>query len=153
MRLIRNLLAGSVLVLGGILPLGAAALAAGPMPASPVGTSNVVDVRVVCDLTGCFDTRRPPPGYEQPPQRGYDERQSDGYNDPPRHRPPGYGDIPPPPPPGYRRPPPPPPPGYGRRPDRRHIEWCLDRYRSYEPRSNTYIDRNGRERSCRSPWS
>ncbi len=34
-----------------------------------------------------------------------------------------------------------------------HISWCLDRYRSYEPRSNTWISYNGNERICRSPYS
>lgn len=31
----------------------------------------------------------------------------------------------------------------------RHVERCMDTYRSYDPDTDTYIDRNGRERRCR----
>lgn len=33
-----------------------------------------------------------------------------------------------------------------------HVEWCLDRYRSYDPRSNTYMTYSGIRRYCRSPY-
>ncbi len=33
-----------------------------------------------------------------------------------------------------------------------HAEWCFDRYRSYRPRSNTWISRSGRVRNCNSPY-
>ena len=56
------------------------------------------------------------------------------------------------PPPGYRRPPP--PPVYAR-PSRswdRHIDWCLDRYRSYNPRTNQFLSSSGYFKTCRSPF-
>ena len=133
MSLLRNIVAGCVLALAAGEPIAAAAM---PLAVTvPVVGTDVVDARIVCDFNGCFEDRGPPP-----PPPGYGDREFR------RRPPPGYD-----PDPGYGRRPP--PPGYGMRPNRRHIEWCLDRYRSYEPRSNTYIDRNGRERRCRSPWS
>lgn len=38
--------------------------------------------------------------------------------------------------------------GYGSR----HVEWCLDRYRSYNPRSNTWVSYSGRVHQCISPY-
>ena len=38
--------------------------------------------------------------------------------------------------------------GYGRR----HIEWCSDRYRSYNPRTNTWIAYSGAVNQCVSPY-
>ena len=38
--------------------------------------------------------------------------------------------------------------GYGNR----HVEWCLDRYRSYNPRNNTWVSYSGRVRECISPF-
>ncbi len=38
--------------------------------------------------------------------------------------------------------------GYGRR----HVRWCLNRYRSYNPRSNTWVAYSGRVRQCISPY-
>ena len=38
--------------------------------------------------------------------------------------------------------------GYGSR----HVEWCLDRYRSYNPRYNTWVSYSGRVRQCISPY-
>lgn len=35
----------------------------------------------------------------------------------------------------------------------RHVEWCLDRYRSYNPRTNTWVSYSGVVRQCRSPYS
>jgi hypothetical protein len=32
-----------------------------------------------------------------------------------------------------------------------HIEWCLHRYRSYNPRNNTWVSYSGRVRECISP--
>ena len=37
--------------------------------------------------------------------------------------------------------------GYGSR----HVEWCLNRYRSYNPRTNTWVSYNGRVYQCISP--
>jgi hypothetical protein len=34
-----------------------------------------------------------------------------------------------------------------------HVSWCLNRYRSYRPRSNTWISYGGRVRVCYSPYS
>ena len=34
----------------------------------------------------------------------------------------------------------------------RHVRWCLNHYRSYDPASNTFVDYNGDVRRCRSPF-
>lgn len=39
--------------------------------------------------------------------------------------------------------------GYGNR----HVEWCMDRYRSYNPRTNTWVAYSGRVHQCISPYS
>lgn len=38
--------------------------------------------------------------------------------------------------------------GYGSR----HVEWCLDRYRSYNPRTNTWVAYSGNVNQCNSPY-
>jgi hypothetical protein len=38
--------------------------------------------------------------------------------------------------------------GYGSR----HVEWCLDRYRSYNPRNNTWVSYSGNVNQCNSPY-
>jgi len=38
--------------------------------------------------------------------------------------------------------------GYGSR----HVEWCFDRYRSYNPRTNTWVAYSGRVNQCNSPY-
>lgn len=38
--------------------------------------------------------------------------------------------------------------GYGSR----HVEWCLDRYRSYNPRTNTWVAYSGQVNQCNSPY-
>lgn len=38
--------------------------------------------------------------------------------------------------------------GYGSR----HVEWCLDRYRSYNVRTNTWVSYSGRVHQCVSPY-
>jgi hypothetical protein len=38
--------------------------------------------------------------------------------------------------------------GYGSR----HVRWCLDRYRSYNPRTNTWVAYSGRVNQCVSPY-
>ncbi|HCL64878.1 MAG TPA: hypothetical protein DIC56_08590 [Rhizobium sp.] len=78
--------------------------------------------------------------------------------------------MPPPPPPWYRpspsyRPPPPPiyrsyPPTYRRLPppppvyrlSSAHVRWCMNRYRSYNPRNDTYFGYDGRFHRCNSPY-
>ena len=34
----------------------------------------------------------------------------------------------------------------------RHVRWCLDRYQSYDPSTNTYVTYDGDVRRCRSPY-
>ncbi|WP_374591130.1 BA14K family protein [Ciceribacter sp. RN22] len=69
-----------------------------------------------------------------------------------------------PPPPWYYRPAPPPiwyrpaPPVYRRLPPpvyylpSAHVRWCMNRYRSYNPRTDTYFGFDGRFHRCRSPY-
>ncbi|MGI9483964.1 MAG: BA14K family protein [Hyphomicrobiales bacterium] len=33
------------------------------------------------------------------------------------------------------------------------MNWCLDRYRSYDPASDTFVAYSGKVRRCRSPYS
>lgn len=33
-----------------------------------------------------------------------------------------------------------------------HVEWCLNRYRSYNPRTDTFLGYDGRRHYCRSPY-
>lgn len=133
---------GSALALASMQP----AIGFAAMPERPVATQgDVLQARVVCDFNGCWETHRPPPGFRPPPP-------PPGYYRPPPPPPGGYYRPPPPPPGGYYRPPPPPDFRDGPRLSRRHINWCLDRYRSYDPRSNTYVSRDGYERQCRSPF-
>ena len=42
--------------------------------------------------------------------------------------------------------------GYGYGYGSRHVEWCLDRYRSYNPRTNTWVAYSGRVHQCISPY-
>lgn len=35
----------------------------------------------------------------------------------------------------------------------RHVAWCKDRYRSYNPRNNTWVSYSGKIRQCVSPYS
>lgn len=146
------------------LALAAAALftptaeAATPRPAQPSAErpADVQPVDLVCDFSGCYETwdRPPPPRYRPrplPPQY----YPPSVYDEPPvyrpRPRPPVYVE------PGYRPRPRPPvyaDPGY-RPPGRawaRHVDWCLDRYRSYNPRSNQFLSTSGYYKVCRSPF-
>lgn len=34
-----------------------------------------------------------------------------------------------------------------------HVQWCIDRYRSYDPRTNTWVSHGGRVEQCFSPFS
>lgn len=34
----------------------------------------------------------------------------------------------------------------------RHVRWCMDRYRSYNPRTNTWVSYSGRVNQCISPY-
>lgn len=142
MTRMRNFIAASVMAFTVAAPLRGQAAIFGSMPLPQAETgSDVIDARIVCNFSGCFEVapepeyRRPPPDWRDPP--------------PDRRRPP---------PPDWGRGPPPdwdrdrrPPPGM-RGPPREHVRWCMDRYRSYDPRSNSFIGRDGREYRCRSPW-
>jgi hypothetical protein len=33
-----------------------------------------------------------------------------------------------------------------------HVQYCLDKYRSYDPRTNTYLGYDGERHPCRSPY-
>lgn len=33
-----------------------------------------------------------------------------------------------------------------------HVQWCLNRYRSYDPRTNTFMGYDGRRHVCRGPY-
>ena len=35
---------------------------------------------------------------------------------------------------------------------RRHVAWCLDHYRSYNPRNNTWVSYSGEVHQCMSPY-
>ena len=69
-----------------------------------------------------------------------------------------YAPAPPPvvyyraPAPVYYAPPPPPPVYYDQSWTEAHIEWCLDRYRSYNPATNTFIGYDGYAHECRGPY-
>ncbi|NEX93024.1 BA14K family protein [Caulobacter sp. 17J65-9] len=39
--------------------------------------------------------------------------------------------------------------GVGARPDPRHVDYCYSQYRDYDPRTDTWVDRDGRVRPCR----
>jgi hypothetical protein len=54
--------------------------------------------------------------------------------------------LPPPPPPDWRR------PRYRGGRSSLHVEWCLNRYRSYDPRTDMYRGYDGVLRYCRSPY-
>jgi hypothetical protein len=41
--------------------------------------------------------------------------------------------------------------GYGR--SSAHVQWCLNRYRTYDPGSDTYIPRVGQRAYCNSPYN
>jgi hypothetical protein len=83
----------------------------------------------------------PPPGYAAGPPPGYGGPPP-GYGGPP----PGYGG----PPPGYGGPPPGgPPPGYaGGPPPGDPTAYCMQRYRSYDPKSGTYLGNDGQRHAC-----
>jgi len=97
------------------------------------------------------------PGYSGPPPGGY-------AGGPPPGPPPGYAAGPPPagPPPGYAGGPPPagPPPGYaggpppggpayaGGPPPGDPVAACMQRFRSYDPKTGTYLGTDGQRHAC-----
>ncbi len=85
----------------------------------------------------------PPQGqYGPPPQQGGYGPPRDDYHQGPRGGP-GYG-----PPPGQYGPPPPDWQG-GSRHWERHMRHCFAHHDNYDPRSNTYVNSRGQQRSCR----
>ncbi len=72
----------------------------------------------------------PPRGWEYPP---HNRRYPPRYYDPRYHNP-RYA-----PPPRYRR-------------SNAHVRWCLNRYRSYNPRTDQYLGYDGYYHYCRSPY-
>jgi hypothetical protein len=125
-------------------------------PAQPVlgQHTDAEKVDLVCDFSGCYQTwDRPPPRRPRPlPPQYYPPSV---YDEPPvyrpRPRPPVYVE------PGYRPRPRPPvyaDPGYRppRRAWERHVDWCIDRYRSYNPRTNQFLSSSGYYKVCRSPF-
>lgn len=42
--------------------------------------------------------------------------------------------------------------GYGNDYGNGHVQYCLDRYRSYDPRSNTFLGYDGYRHECNSPY-
>lgn len=46
-----------------------------------------------------------------------------------------------------------PAPAYGARQSQAHVDWCANRYRSYDFRSNTFQPYNGPRQTCYSPYS
>lgn len=144
------------LALAGAQLFAPMAEAATPTPFQPrvERKTDLQRVDLVCDFSGCYQTwDRPPPRRPRPlppeyyPPSVYDEPPV--YR--PRPRPPVYVE------PGYRPRPRPPvyvDPGY-RPPTRsweRHVDWCLDRYRSYNPRTNQFLSSSGYYKACRSPF-
>lgn len=131
---------------------------AGPM-ADPAGSRSVSTGSLLPPATsGAGDlllVQWPPP----PPPPGWGGGPPPpGWRPPPPPPPPGWRPPPPPPPSGWR-PPPPPPPVWGRPPpppvwgtSSAHVRWCMNRYRSYNPRTDTYLGFDGRYHRCRSPY-
>lgn len=115
------------------------------------GDAKQVDL--VCDFSGCYETWDRPPPRHRPRPLPPEYYPPSVYDEPPvyrpRPRPPIYVE------PGYRpRPPVYVEPGYRppRRSWERHVDWCLDRYRSYNPRTNQFLSSSGYYKVCRSPF-
>ena len=137
------------------------AVAAAALPSAPGGRqalpSAVTRAQVVCDYRGCFGFgpqqwyRRPtfPPPYLPPNNSGtYYRPRAAGVPTAPYYRmvpPPPARQQPPlasAPQPVYRSP----AGGYNR-----HVAWCLNRYRSYDPSTNRYMTYRGVFAECVSP--
>ncbi|TCL72034.1 BA14K family protein [Rhizobium sp. BK251] len=135
-------------LLGAALSLPAAAAPLLPAAAT-MRNPLVIEAQVQCDSRGCFGF-----GPQQWHRRSYVQ---------PNYKPPGT-------PPIYYQPrdagpprlyypqqlvkPAPAPAPSARAPvsrDTRHIEWCSNRYRSYDPSTNSYLSFRGVYVECRSP--
>lgn len=115
----------AVVAFFGALTFSLDGFAAMPMANSSVSVeqSNVVKVRIVCNRYRCWDTRR---HYRQP---GIYIGPGGVWVNPPRRQAPRY----------YR--------SYSR-----HVRWCLNRYRSYNPETDRYRGYDGRYHRCYSPY-
>lgn len=127
---------------------------------------------IVCDVDGCqtYDNNtnsevfvEPPPPRRRPPPPPpvYDDNDDDyPYDDPTivvRPRVERRIFVEPPPPPRVNRriyiDPAPDYPEPVRVLSRAHVRWCLQRYRSYNPRTDLYLARRNVYRRCISPYS
>lgn len=137
-------MAFGIACLGMALPAGAASAQIGSRNGAPL---LIVERRV----SGATELAQvpPPPGYRRY-DRDYrndrydrDNRRHDRYDRrPPPRRTWGQGPaiiIAPPPPPRYRA-------------SSAHVRWCADRYRSYNPGSDTFRGNDGRNHRCNSPY-
>ena len=136
MRKVYNLFAGMTLALGVIVGSagGAAAMpgtplqqqTTSPMRSGLVNNGLVQDVRLVCNRHGrCWRTHsrhRRAPGIHIGPGGIYVR------------------------PPVYQR------PRHHSGSYSRHVRWCLQRYRSYNPATDRYTGYDGRSKRCRSPY-
>lgn len=166
MRLRNTAVMGTVLC-ASLLADTASALPRLGGPAS--GQSLVVEAgQIICDINGCQRYETDPDVFIEPPRRRpppppiYDDGYDDPYDDP-------YGDptiivrprverriyVEPPPPRVNRRvyidPAPDYPDSAGVLP-RAHVRWCMQRYRSYNPRTDLYLARKNVYRRCLSPY-
>jgi hypothetical protein len=135
-----------VLLLASFLsPLDANAMPTGYV--GPQGHSDIVRVQTLCDYRGCFgfgprQTYRPPtyrpPGYQPPVY--YRPRATGTPNL--IYQPPTTTSVPPPVLPTART------PTLGSQ----HMQWCLGKYRSFNPTTNRYRTYRGLSQVCRSPY-
>jgi hypothetical protein len=88
------------------------------------------------------------PGYSAPPPGNLGA--PPGYAGGPPVGPPGYAGGPPVGPPGYAGGPPAGPPGYagGGPPAGDPVASCMQRFRSYDPKTGTYLGNDGQRHSC-----
>lgn len=171
--LLRNKAVVAAALCASLLADTASALPRAGAPAG--GQSLIVEAgRIVCDANGCqtYETETdvfvepPPPRRRPPPPPGYDGGYDDPYGDPyddptivvrPRVERRIYIDPAPPPPPRVNRriyvDPAPDYPEPVRVLSRAHVRWCLQRYRSYNPRTDLYLARKNVYRRCISPYS
>lgn len=120
MSMIRKFILGCALSIAALSPVAEASAMPMAVPGIAVDKStDVTDVRMVCDYSGCYRDWRP---RHHRPRYYRDRYYRDDYR------------------PAYR-------PRRGS-----HVEWCLNRYRSYNPRNNLYLAYEGVYRECRSPW-
>jgi hypothetical protein len=127
----------------GLLPLAASATP----PLAPMESRNPAIINVqstYCDYRGCFGfgpQQWHRPAYIQPNYRPPEARGPTYYQPRAQPRPRlTYGDPPP-----VRR--------IRPAPDRsRHVEWCRNQYRTYNPRTDRFVTYEGWYKTCNSPF-